>query len=139
MEQCKQNQGPTPQPKKKGRRKRHYVRSVKRKKPRKPRKRLPRRFDEVPLGHALRLYAPLEYDLIFRVSGIGCAPDADLIEAISYSSINPYFKTERFRYQLIKYRIEGCHSEHPIPPPTPQQLARAKAARQKLIQNSAIE
>lgn len=71
----------------------------------------------MPLGYSLRLNAPLEFDLIMQTVGINGAPDADLIEAISYSSKNPYFRTEDFRRVLILYRNDGCHAEHPKQPP----------------------
>lgn len=95
-------------------------------KPKKPgRKRIPRRFDEVPLGYKIRLNAPLEFDLIMQVVGTNGAPDADLVEAISYSSKNPYFRTADFRQALILYRKEGCYAEHPKKPPTPITIASA--------------
>lgn len=105
---------PKPRPKKRGR------------------KRIPRLFDEVPLGYNLRLKAPLEYDLIMQVVGNSGAPDADLIEAISYSSKNPFFRTEEFRWMLIRYRQEGCFSEHPKRPPTPQQIVQAIKTRNSI-------
>lgn len=105
---------PKPQPKKRGR------------------KKIPRRFDEVPLGYHLRLQAPLEYDLIMQVVGTKGIPDADLIEAISYSSTNPFFRTEEFRWLLIKYRREGCYAEHPNQPPTPRAIKCAIKRRNNI-------
>lgn len=75
---------------------------------------------------------PLEFDLIMNTVGLNGVPDADLIEAVSYSSSNPFFRTQEFRRQLIKYRNEGCFAEHPKPSPTPKQIARA-AKRRKVI------
>lgn len=96
-------------------------------------KRKPRRFEEVPLGHTLRLLAPLEFDLILQVIGPNGIPDADLIESISYSSTNPFFRTERFRLLLIKYRKEGCYAEHPKAPPSPTLISRSISMRANMI------
>ena len=60
-----------------------------------------------------------------QVVGPNGAPDADLIEAISYSSKNPYFRTEGFRNSLITYRNDGCHAEHPKKPPTTRAITYA--------------
>lgn len=102
-----------------------------------PKKRGPKRklrkFDEVQLGYHLRLKAPLEYDLIMQVVGSNGVPDADLIEAVSYSSANPFFRTEEFRWMLIRYRKEGCYAEHPNKPPTPQRIVRAIKERRNMV------
>lgn len=60
-----------------------------------------------------------------QVVGTNGAPDADLIEAISYSSKNPYFRTEEFRLRLILYRNEGCYAEHPKKDPGPRAISSA--------------
>ena len=57
--------------------------------------------------------------------GTNGVPDADLIEAISYSSKNSYFRTEDFRRFLILYRHEGCYAEHPKKPPRPNTIITA--------------
>lgn len=97
------------------------------------RKRILRRFDEVPLGYSLRMNTPLEYDLIMQVVGSNGVPDADLIEAISYASTNPFFRTELFRLQLIKYRKNGCTAEHPKVPPSSKQIQRAIENRKNIV------
>ncbi len=96
------------------------------------RKKIPRQFDQVPLGYHIRLQAPLEYDLIMEVIGSMGVPDGDLIEAVSYSSANPFFKTEKFRKLLIQYRQYGCHTEHPKRSPTPQTILNAINRRKNI-------
>lgn len=86
----------------------------------------------MPLGYHLRLQAPLEYDLIMQVIGPNGVPDGDLIEAVSYSSTNPFFRTENFRWLLIRYRREGCHAEHPKQPPTAQAIINATKKRRNI-------
>lgn len=77
--------------------------------------------------------APLEYDLIMQVVGSNGVPDADLIEAISYASCNPFFRTELFRLQLIRYRKDGCTAEHPKTAPSSKQIQRAVELRKSII------
>ncbi len=60
-----------------------------------------------------------------QVVGTNGVPDADLVEAISYSSKNPYFRTVDFRRVLIMYRTEGCYAEHPKKPPKPRTIMAA--------------
>lgn len=60
-------------------------------------------FEDTTFGRHIKERAPLEFRLLKQVSG-GSFPDADLIEAVSYSSRNEYFKTGRFRMDLITYR-----------------------------------
>ena len=79
----------------------------------------------MPLGYNLRLNAPLEFDLIMQVVGVNGVPDADLVEAVSYSSKNLYFRTADFRRVLILYRNEGCYAEHPKKPPKPKTIVTA--------------
>lgn len=67
-----------------------------------------------------------------QVVGTG-VPDADLVEAISYSSKNPYFRTEDFRRLLILYRNEGCHAEHPKKPPSTRAIILAINRRNNMI------
>lgn len=80
------------------------------KRPSKNKGRAPRRkaFEEVRLGHLMKYRAPLEYALIMESATAG-APNADLIESISYASINPFFRTILFRRALIDYRINGLY------------------------------
>lgn len=93
------------------------------------RKKIKRRFEQTTLGNSIRLNAPLEYDMIVSVSD--SEPEADLIEQISYSSINPYFRSAIFRKLFIKYRQNGCHQRVPIPPPTPETKMRTLQVRRK--------
>lgn len=68
-----------------------------------------------------------------QVVGTNGVPDADLVEAISYSSKNPYFRTVDFRRCLILYRKDGCHAEHPKKPPTPKAIASAINRRKNMV------
>lgn len=86
----------------------------------------------MPLGYNLRLNAPLEFDLIMQVVGTNGVPDADLVEAISYSSKNLYFRTADFRRVLILYRNEGCYAEHPKKPPKPKTIVTAINKRKNM-------
>ena len=95
---------PRPKPKKRGR------------------KKILRAFEETTLGYNIKLRAPLEYDLIMNYSGTGEVPDADLIEAIGYASLNTFFRTVTFRKLLIKYRQNGCYQTWPKKPPTREQV-----------------
>lgn len=67
-----------------------------------------------------------------QVVGLNGVPDGDLVEAVSYSSTNPFFKTEEFRWMLIRYRKEGCHAEHPKPPPAPRTIVKALNRRRNI-------
>lgn len=116
---------PIPRPSKPKKKKVGRPRKPKRPPKKVGRKRIPRRFDETPIGHAMRLRTPLEFGLLFEVVGPNGTPGADLIEAISYASTNSYFRTAMFRKQLITYRKDGCTTEHPKAPPTPDQIRRA--------------
>lgn len=105
-----------------------------------PKKRGPKRklraFSEVPLGYQIRLKAPLEYDLIMQVVGFKRPPEADLIESVSYSSTNPFFKSQEFRDLLIIYRRDGCYTSNPKKPPTPAQIEKAAKQRRKVMMNA---
>ena len=68
-----------------------------------------------------------------QVVGLNGVPDGELIEAVSYSSANPFFRTEEFRWFLIQYRREGCHAEHPKKPPTPYAIKKAVRDRIKTV------
>lgn len=59
------------------------------------------------------MYAPIEYDMI--VAAGGREPLPELIEAVSYASLNPYFRSTKFRKSFITYyRNGGCHQEHAV-------------------------
>jgi hypothetical protein len=58
---------------------------------------------------------PLEYRLILEASG-DIAPSPDLIEAVSYASLNPFFKTEKFWLALREYRNSGLYPQKPVKP-----------------------
>lgn len=89
-------------------------RRVKKKKP--GRKPIKRKFDETRLGYLLKMEAPTEYNLIIELNRT--APDADLIEYVSYSSTNTFFRKAKFRKALIEYRKTGlyCGKPHIITP-----------------------
>lgn len=70
-----------------------------------------------------------------QVTGSSGKPNADLIESVSYSSSNPFFRTEKFRRMLIRYRIEGCHAEHPQRPPAPRVIRGAIARRKRFVKS----
>lgn len=78
------------------------------------RKRKKREFEETRVGHFLKYEAPLEYSLIMDANGTSSAPSADLIEAISYASLNPLFKKPKFRRSLIEYRTTGLYPGKPM-------------------------
>ena len=106
-----------------------------RKKPKRPpkkrgRKKLIRPFEVIAFGRSLMLHAPLEYDMIMAATG-GEPPDPDFVEHISYSSINPYFRSPIFRRLLIQYRKNGCTQEEPSKPPTPEMKMRAMQRRRQ--------
>lgn len=76
------------------------------------------------------LHAPLEYDMIMETTG-DRAPEADFVEAVSYSSTNPYFQTKIFHRLLLQYRCNGCTQLHPVSKPTPEMIKRALVQRRK--------
>lgn len=126
-----------PPPKRKKRRKRTPAPKKPRSKPKlPPKKRGPkpihRKFEQTRIGWHLRVKAPLEYDMIMKITGRLNDPDPDLIEAISYSSIQPFFRTPMFRRMLIEYRNKGCHTSKPMTRPTPLQLKRAANRRMRV-------
>lgn len=100
------------------------------------RKKILRAFEETTIGYNIKLRAPLEYDLIMNFSGAGEQPEADLIEAIGYASLNPYFRTTTFRKLLIKYRQNGCYQTWPKKPPSPEQVRRYMEIRKNRAKNS---
>ncbi len=103
------------------------------------RKKILRTFEETTLGYNIKLRAPLEYDLIMNYSGTGEVPDADLIEAIGYASLNPFFRTITFRKLLIKYRQNGCYQTWPKKPPTRQQVLAHMNERKNGARNIATK
>lgn len=111
-------------------------RKRKKKKPAKPpqkkrgRKKQSRSFESTYFGRSFMLHAPLEYEMIMTATG-GDPPDPDFIETVSYSSLNPYFKSKLFRRYLIQYREKGCSSSRKAPSPTPEMKLRALQARRK--------
>lgn len=68
-----------------------------------------KRFEETRLGLMLKNEAQLEFRLIEKAYGQARAfePSADLIEAVSYASLNPLFRKCKFRAALIEYRKYG--------------------------------
>ena len=100
----------------------------------KRRRKLKRReFYETRLGHFIQHEAPLEYDLIMDVSG-GREPNADLVESISYASLNPLFRKAKFRRALIEYRKFGCHTHHPKKTSIKTEIRYLKMRKQLKIQ-----
>lgn len=63
-------------------------------------------FDMTRLGYMLKTKANLEYNLIMSITKSGYMPLADVIETLSYSSINPVFRSVAFRKALIAYRTQ---------------------------------
>lgn len=113
----KKKSNPKPKPKKRGR------------------KKILRAFEETTLGYNLKLRAPLEFDLIMEFSGAGEEPEADLIEAIGYASLSPFFRTITFRKLLIKYRQNGCYQSYAKKPPTHEQIRRFLEERKNGAKN----
>lgn len=74
-----------------------------------------REFNQTLLGYQLEHYAPLEYRFILEASG-DKNPAADLIEAVSYTSLNPFFRTHEFRAALMEYRNTGLYPARAIKP-----------------------
>lgn len=87
-----------------------YQKNKSKKKP--GRKAIRRKFEETRLGHLLKLEAPTEFDLIVTLGG-SSAPSADLIEQLSYASLNPLFRKAKFRKGLIEYRKTGLYCGKP--------------------------
>ena len=75
----------------------------------------------------------MEYDLIMDVSG-GREPNADLVESISYASLNPLFRKAKFRRALIEYRKFGCHTHHPKKTSIKTEIRYLKMRKQLKIQ-----
>lgn len=84
-------------------------------------RRMSRRFDETQLGYHMKRAAPLEYSLILEASGIR-APKPELVEAIAYASMNPFFKTVKFNTCLRMYRKFKLRPPHPVEPSVLKEL-----------------
>lgn len=108
----------------------HRKKKPKRPPKRRGRKKLIRSFESTTFGRSLQLHAPLEYNMIMEATG-GDPPEAEFVEQVSYSSMNPYFRTKIFRRLLIKYRQNGCTQLRPLPPPSVDMKIRALQARRK--------
>lgn len=73
----------------------------------------PRAFNETVIGYHLQHAAPLEYSLILEASG-ACVPKPELIEAVAYASLNPFFRTAKFHTCLKMYRKFGLRPPKPV-------------------------
>ena len=72
--------------------------------------------------------------MIMAATG-GLPPEADFIEMVGYSSLNPYFKSKIFRRFLIQYRQNGCNGSRLVSPPTTRMKAHAFQIRRKRMFN----
>jgi hypothetical protein len=98
--------------------------SLKKKKKRKKRRRklgrpkgcALKKFEETRIGFFLQHEAPIEYQLLKEVTEQMKFrfPPADLIEAICYSSDDPFFRKTKFWRSLIAYRKYGCRPSRAI-------------------------
>lgn len=89
--------------------KKTHVRRVKKKKRHKKRK-----FSETRLGFMLAHEVPFEYQLILNTSRLMKMPypTAQLIEAISYASPEPFFRKQKFWRCLMDYRKYGLNTPY---------------------------
>ncbi len=94
------------------------------------RKKKRRSFLETRIGFLLAHKTPLEYRLLIEASGVS-APNADLIEAISYVSLDPFFKTTTFRWALIEYRKSGLYPPYFVKPNVDKELRYIKYRRER--------
>lgn len=85
-------------------------------------------FVETKLGYLISRTAPLEYSIILEVSG-DCAPSADMIEALSYVSLDPIFRTADFRLALMEYRKTGLRPPRVVKPVVSKELKYIKYRR----------
>lgn len=90
-----------------------------------------RKFSDTSIAYYLKLYAPVEYDLIIESGGV--EPTADFIESVSYSSINPFFKSIAFRQQLIQYRKRGCRQRNATQAPSPEVIRHHMNLRKQMM------
>lgn len=91
------------------------------------------RFSETDIALELRLNAPLEYDFI--VESGGHEPLPEFIEQIGYTSLNPYFRSIRFRKALMIYRKQGCRQWRKAPAPSPQLIRERMQVRKNKMKN----
>jgi hypothetical protein len=111
---------------------RQKVKTKKKHKSKKPQQKrsAPRvRFSETDIALELRLNAPLEYDFIIEAGGYEPLPE--FIEQIGYTSLNPYFKSVRFRKTLMTYRKQGCRQWRKTSPPSSQMIRERMRVRKK--------
>lgn len=87
------------------------------------------RFSETDIALELRLNAPLEYDFILESGGYEPLPE--FIEQVGYTSLNPYFKSVRFRKALLVYRKQGCRQRKKAPTPSFQLIRERMKIRKK--------
>jgi hypothetical protein len=75
--------------------------------------------------------------LILEASG-DIAPSPYLIEAVTYASLNPFFKTEKFRLALREYYHSGLSPKKPIKPTPSREVKYIRLRREmnKVAQNS---
>lgn len=82
----------------------------------KKRKKRSVKFSETRLGFMLQHEVPVEYSLIKHIMD-QCnihEPSADFIEAIGYSSDDPFFKKSKYWRCLIAYRKYGLKQKMPV-------------------------
>ena len=81
-----------------------------RKKVGRPRGYRPKKFEQTRIGFFLQHEAPVEYQLLKDVTKqIQLRnPPAELIEALCYSSDDPFFRKTKFWRCLIEYKKYGC-------------------------------
>lgn len=70
-------------------------------------------FCQTQLGFLLKHEVPIEYGLIVNSTKDfgGRVPKAELIEAVGYSSNDPFFRSIEYRKALIKFKKEGAYTE----------------------------
>ena len=68
------------------------------------------KFEKTRLGWLLKYDAPIEYRVIMDATKSGL-PTAEMVELVSYTSLNPIFRTAQFRYALIDYRLYGLEAK----------------------------
>ena len=91
------------------------------------------KFSETDIALELRLNAPLEYDFIIEAGGYEPLPE--FIERIGYASLNPYFRSVRFRKALMTYRKQGCRQWRKAPAPSPQLIRERMQVRKNKMKN----
>ena len=88
-------------------------------KARKKEKRLQKRhrsvpFRQTPLGNFLATQCPVEYELLYESAVLTGRIDINVIEAFSYTSDNPAFRTTAFRKALVDFRRHGCRTDNAV-------------------------